>query len=111
MFYDYEGKNLERYSKAPLEVLHHKTLKDFSKLVYFELYSIYDQNKKVNSHLFIKDETLADKFETSERYIRQAMKDLEDNNFIKRSTSAFDEDKQAKKRKIYLMPIKKKSRK
>lgn len=106
MFYDYEGKILERYSKAPLEVLHHKALKDFSKLVYFELYSIYDQNKANNQYLFIKDETLADKLEVSTIYIKKSMKDLEDNHLIKRSTSAFDKSKQAKKRKIYIQPLK-----
>lgn len=106
MFYDYEGRNLEPYSKAPLEVLHHKELKDFSKLVYFELFSIYEQNKVKNQHLFIKDETLADKLEVSTIYIKKSMKDLEDNKLIKRSTSAFDKNKQAKKRKIYIQPLK-----
>lgn len=106
MIYDHEGQILEPYSKAPLEVLHNAQITDFSKLVYFELYSIYDQNKQRFDHLFIKDETLAEEFEVTERYIKQAMKVLDDNKLIRRKTSAFDEKLMAKKRKIYLTPLK-----
>lgn len=106
MIYDHEGVALETYSKAPLEVLHHKNIKDFSKLLYFELYSIHEQNKHKINHLFIKDETLADKFHVSLIYIKKSMKDLEDNNLIHRETSAYDSKRQAKKRKIYLTPLK-----
>lgn len=106
MFYNHEGIALEAYSKAPLEVLHHKEIKDFSKLLYFELFSIYDQNKKRFDHLFIKDETLAEKLNVSEIYVKKSMKDLEDNQLIKRETSAFDAKRQAKKRRIYLAPLK-----
>lgn len=106
MFYDHEGQILEPYSKAPLEVLHHKKIKDFSKLLYFELYSIHEQNKHKVNHLFIKDETLAEKFGVSLIYIKKSMKDLEDNNLIHRETSAYDGKRQAKKRKIYLIPLK-----
>lgn len=106
MFYNYEGVTLEPYSKAPLEVLHHKDVKDFSKLLYFELYSIYDQNKNNSDHLFIKDETLAEKFDVSIRYVKQGIKDLEDNELIKRKTSAYDKHRESKKRKIYLRYLK-----
>lgn len=101
MYYDHEGQALEEYSKAPLEVLHDKNLKDFSKLLFFEMYSIYDQNKEVTDYLFAKDETLAKKMEVSISSIEKALKDLEDNNFIERVTSNFSKKKQAKKRVIY----------
>lgn len=106
MFYDVDGTMLEPYSKAPLEVLHHRGIKDFSKLLYFELYSIFDQNKHKFDHLFIKDETLAQKLNVSEVHVKKSMKDLEDNKLIKRETSAFDRSRQAKKRKIYLKQLK-----
>ena len=105
MFYDHEGNVLEPYSKAPLEVLHDKKLKDFSKMLYFEMYSIYDQNKATTDYIFIKDETLAEKMSASVSSIEKALKDLEDNKFIKRVTSAFSKEKQAKKRVIYLRPL------
>lgn len=107
MFYDHEGNVLEPYSKAPLEVLHDKKLKDFSKLLYFEMYSIYEQNKEVTDYIFTKDETLAEKMGTSVSSIKRSLKDLENNKFIKRVTSTFSEKKQAKKRIIYLRPLKK----
>lgn len=106
MIYDHEGQILEPYSKAPLEVLHHKGITDFSKLVYFELYSIYDQNRERNDHLFIKDETLAKKLFVTERYIKKCMRDLEDNQLIIRETSAFDKSRQSKKREIYIARLK-----
>lgn len=101
MTYDHEGQVLESYSKAPLEVLHHKSVRDVSKLVYFELYSIYDQNKKRNDHIFIKDETLAKKLCLAEITVKQSMKELEDSQLIVRRTSTFDKKRQSKKRKIY----------
>ena len=107
MFYDHEGNILEPYSKAPLEILHNKDLKDFSKILYFEMFSIYDQNKEVNDYIFTKDETLAEKMCVSVSSIKRALKDLEDNNFIKRVTSSFRKEKQAKKRIIYLRPLQK----
>lgn len=105
MFYDHEGNILEPYSKAPLEVLHDKELKDFSKLLYFEMFSIYDQNKEVNDYIFTKDETLADKMGVSISKIEKALKDLEVNKYIKRVTSRFSKELQAKKRIIYLRPL------
>lgn len=106
MFYNFEGYVLEPYSKAPLEVLHNDRVTDFSKLLYFELFSIYDQNKKKNDYLFIKDETLAEKLNVSIRYIKKSMKDLEDNQLIKRKTSSYDKKKNAKNRKIFLTKLK-----
>jgi len=107
MYYDHEGNALEEYSKAPLEVLHDKELKDFSKLLYFEMYSLYDQNKEVNDYVFTKDETLAKKMSVSVSTVEKALRDLEQQKYIQRLTSKYSKKKEARKRLIHLCPLKK----
>lgn len=106
MFYNHEGEILEPYSKAPLEVLHDKDLKDFSKLLYFELYSIYDQSKGKYNYVFVKNITLAKNMGVSEAHISKSLKDLEQHAYIKRMTTTFNNETSSKKRNIYLMPLK-----
>lgn len=107
MFYDHEGKTLESYSKAPLEVLHDKDLKDFSKILYFEMFSIYDQNKRINKFIFPKNDTLASKLGVAVVTVRKALKDLEENKYIYRRTSKFDTQRQSKLRHIYFNELQK----
>lgn len=105
MYYDHEGKILEEYSKAPLEILHDKKLKDFSKLLYFEIYSIYDQNSEVTDYVFIRDEVLAKKMGVSVSSVEKALKMLEENHYILRITSNYDKKRDSKLRHIHIRAL------
>lgn len=98
--YSYSQDEVQLYSKAPLIVIRDPKLKIFSKLVYFEIYTIYLPYRKDEEYVFAKDEYLAKIFDVSTRYVNFALKDLEDNGYIERITSNFDKKALSRKRLI-----------
>lgn len=108
LYYDETGKIIEQYRKAPLSVLRAENLKDFSKLLYFELYTLHNAKTYQNlrhkgiSGVFIKTKTLAERLIVSESYVTKHLKELEDKGYIKRRTSRYNPNFNAKRREIII---------
>ena len=76
-----------------------KNLTWFSKMLYYEILD----NSFEFGYFYYSTSFLANSFDVSERTILNSLKELEENNYIKRETTLYDGKNEIKERKIYIL--------